>query len=141
MNVIARIRYDLVSGMKYSSEHDAFTDLPNRSAFFAAVRRLPADCPRKRFAMVCMDISSISQPAASSAARKRAASSSSQWLTGRVRGRDDINPAFTAESAGDAFCICAPNHAEIIPEEAAKIYKEIAGYNPKIPSCAILWRL
>lgn len=125
MNVIARIRYDLVSGMKYSSEHDAFTDLPNRSAFFAAVRRLPADCPGKRFAMVCMDI--VHFAACSFFCGEEESGkllfAMADWPRQRA-GR--YQPRVYGRISGDAFCICAPNHAEIIPEEAAKIYKEIA---------------
>ena len=50
------------------------------------------------------------------------------WLR-QMAGRHQ--PCVYGRINADAFCICVPNHAEILQDEAAKIFEEIAVYNPE----------
>jgi len=129
-NVIVRSQYYLVSEMKYSSEHDALTDLLNRSAFFAAVQRLLTDDPGEQFAMVRMDIDHFQTYNSFWGEEEgdKLLCAMANWLR-QIAGR--CQPCVYGRINADAFCICVPNRAEIIQEEAAKIFEKIAVYNPE----------
>ena len=55
-NVIIRSQYYLVSQMKHVYEHDPLTDLLNRAAFFAEMRKLLDGHPDETFALIRFDI-------------------------------------------------------------------------------------
>lgn len=55
-NVIVRSQFYLVNEMRHAYEHDALTDLYNRTGFFAQTRRLLEQYPDRTFAILRFDI-------------------------------------------------------------------------------------
>ena len=127
-NVIIRSQYYLVSQMKHAYEHDPLTDLYNRTAFFAEMRKLLDEYPEETFALVRFDIDQFHTY--NSFWGEEEGDRLLMYMADLLRKKaEDNKHCVYGRISGDVFCICGPYCRERLEESTSRAFDALSDFN------------
>jgi diguanylate cyclase (GGDEF)-like protein len=126
-NILARSHEELLQQLEYLSRHDILTGLPNRRAFFSALRALAENNPGQGFSLVRMDVNHFGL--INSLYGETEGDRLLCHIAALVRSAaEGCTPSAFGRMEGDVFCLCVPRTGPELKRFLAGLQKELAAY-------------